>query len=273
MKSLSYIVGEMSTTHLIRSVVEVYEEVSSMKMTKIRDEIVRSRDFLDRLSDLSSEIGGDLSSVEDGKKGDAAVYISTEKGMYGDLPEKVFFTFLQFVDGKNVTPIIVGKFGELLAKKHKPSLKYEFFDVSGIDDINNVLPTISNRLLEYKKVSVFYGKFRNIANQDPAVNSLSTEVLKINKKNEQLIKSKLKFLYEPSVDDVSKKFANEIKASILEGMMMENELAKTASRLMHLDSSYEKIQDKIKYLRILKNRESKRVEDKKQQERVKRLWI
>ena len=68
-------------------------------------------------------------------------------------------------------------------------------------------------------------------------------------------------------------FATEIKTSVFEGMLNENDLAKTASRLMHLDKAYETIGQKLALLEITRNRENKRQEDKKQQERVKRLWV
>lgn len=274
MKSIKQIKSDISTIGQIRSIVEVNEEIAATKMKRIRDEILESRDFLERLGDLSADIGSDLSTVGGENLKSAAVYISAERGMYGDLPEKVFISFLQHVKSQSVEAIIFGKQGKIYVQKHSPSLNYRFFEMNKESSDDENMSAITEQILDYAQVLVFYGKFRNIVNQDVASKTLLGDYMKQNmtKSEKELIKQRLKFLYEPDISTVSKKFATEIKASVLLGMMKENDLAKTASRLMHLDQAFEKIQDKLATLSILKTREDRRSEDRKQQERIKRIW-
>lgn len=275
MKSLKKIELEIAVTGQIKTIVEVYEEVSATKMKEIRDEILKSRDFLERLADLSVDVGSDFSSATDQKPENAAVYISPDKGLYGDLPEKVFMTFLQFVESESVKPIIFGKQGKIFVNKYRPKLPHLYYDNIKGKSSEQTLTSMMNILLEYGKVTMFYGKFRNLVSQNPQMESLSSGFLKDapEGKKKESFQNRLKFIYEPDIETVSEKFANEIKTSVLEGMMKEDELARTASRMMHLDQAYEKIVKKAALLQLVKNRERKKLEDKKQQERIKRLII
>ena len=66
----------------------------------------------------------------------------------------------------------------------------------------------------------------------------------------------VKYLFEPSVGDVARIFEGEILASIFEQTLHESQLAKFASRLMALDASVDKIEDRWKDI----GRELRRVE-------------
>ena len=75
MKNIKKIKTEIRDTSQFKSIVEVYEEISAMKMRNIREGIVDSREFLERLAYLSNEVGSDLASVV-GTGGSATVYLS-----------------------------------------------------------------------------------------------------------------------------------------------------------------------------------------------------
>lgn len=274
MKSLKKIKSEIEVTSQVKGIVEVFEELSAIRMKKIRDDILGSRDFLERLANLSFEVGSDFGAVS-GSKTSACVYLSSTSGMYGDLPEKVFNSFLSFLDKNKTDVFIFGKQGKILVEKFKPNLKYNFYELDDRKNAKDMMNESLKLLLNFDQITVFYGKFRNIVNQDAVSQSIlgdyEDNFSKIDKK--ELMAKQFKYIYEPNVLEVSNKFATEIKASVFEGMINENDLAKTASRMMHLDQSFENIEGQLSLLKILKNKENKRVEDKKQQERVKRLII
>ena len=274
MKSIKKIKEEISHTTQIKGIVEVFEEISAIRMKKIRDEILMTRDFLERLANLSNEVGSDFYEVDENKRS-ATVYLSSSSGMYGDLPEKVFNSFLDHIKDKSTELFIFGKQGKTYIEKYRPNLKFRYYE---LDDKKNTMDTISESLqmlLNYGQITVFYGKFKNIVNQDAASQSIMGDYHDKfgNLSEKELNERRFKNIYEPSVMEVQVKFATEIKTSVFEGMLKENDLAKTASRLMHLDKAYESIDQKLALLEITRNRENKKLEDKKQQERVKRLWV
>ena len=275
MKNIKKIKTEIRDTSQFKSIVEVYEEISAMKMRNIREGIVDSREFLERLAYLSNEVGSDLASVV-GTGGSATVYLSASSGMYGELPEKVFNAFLSHIEKNKTTVFIFGKQVRAYVEKYRPNLKFNYYDLDDRKSIEELLAESLKSLVDFSVITVFYGKFHNLINQDAASVSIMGDFFKefnTNTDKKDVLERQFKYIYEPSVLEVSNKFATEIKTSVLEGMIKENNLAKTGSRLMHLDQAYENVEKKLALLEIVKNRENKRVEDKKQQERIKRLWL
>lgn len=274
MKSIKKIKAEIEHTTQIKGIVEVFEELSAIQMKNIREDIIRTREFMEKLAILSNEIGGDLSSFV-GDKSSACVYLSSSSGMYGDLPEKVFTSFLKHIESNKTEAFVFGKQGKTFMEKYKPHIKFSYYEIDEKLETKQTMQDCLKMLTYFNEITVFYGKFRNIVNQDAAKQSILGDFqdifLKLNKK--ELKEKRFKYIYEPSVVEVSNKFATEIKSSLFEGMLKENNLAKTASRMMHLDKAYESIEERLALLQLTKNRENKKVEDKKQQERVKRLWV
>lgn len=274
MRNLKKIKSEIVNTYQVKNIVEVFEEIAALQMKRIRDEILGSRQFLEGLANLSNEVGSDL-LFDYQSKTSATVYLSASSGMYGDLPEKVFNSFLKHIEEKKTSVFIFGKQGKSYMEKYKPNLKFTFYDLDDDKKLDNYLTEIFNILGNFNQIVVFYGKFNNIVNQEATYKSILGEyrnwVSDTEKKD--LPQKRFKYIYEPSVFDVSEKFATEIKASIFEGMIKENNLAKTASRLMHLDKAYDTIDKRLFELELYKIKENKKNEDKKQQERIKRLWV
>ena len=115
-------------TAQIKGIVEVYEELSAIKMKTIRDEILGTREFLERLANLSNEVGNDLSTIDE-IPNSAVVYLSASSGMYGDLPEKVFNAFLNYIKINKATIFIFGKQGKTYVDKYRPNLKFVYYEL------------------------------------------------------------------------------------------------------------------------------------------------
>jgi F0F1-type ATP synthase gamma subunit len=273
MKSIKRIKIEISMSGDVRGMVQVYEEISAQKMKEIRDGILSSRQFLERLSVLSSDIGADLASVTARIPKKATVYLSSSSGLFGDLPEKVFSMFLENIKSVKGDIFIVGKQGEIYMKTFAPSVTYKMYDMPDDKMPEESLSQISNLLAEYSEIAVFYGRFKNLVIQDAVSGKISGEsITKISNKNEEeMLKKQARYIYEPTINAVSEKFRTEILAVLIEGMARENQLAKYGSRLMHLDTAYEKIEEDLVKLNFDLRREVKKREDKKQIERVSRL--
>lgn len=274
MKSVKKIKEEIKHVSQIKGIVEVFEELSAIDMKNIREEILGSRDFLERLATLSNDVGSDLGSLAEEQRY-ASVYLSSSGGMYGDLPEKVFTSFLKYVETHKSNVFIFGKQGKTFVERYKPDLKFNYYDLDEKKKTTDIIAETLKPLLNFGQITVFYGKFKNVVNQEAMSQTIMGDFADLFEKldKKELSQKRFKYLYEPNVSEVSSLFAAEIKTSIFEGMIKENTLARTGSRLMHLDKAFEKIEENLALLEIVKNRENKKVEDKKQQERIKRLWL
>lgn len=274
MKSLKKILKERKKVRQIKSLVSSLEEISSLQIKSIKDEIMLARDFLESLARVSFDVGSDLNSFEQTKK-TISVYLSSDDSMYGDLPEKVFVDFINHVENNKTDILVVGSQGARFMKIYRPRTNFEFADIKTGTVNPDHLPQILEKVVGYHEVVVFYGKFRNIVNQDSVHESIISDYLQVFNQmadESQRKERQLKYIYEPSPLAVSEKFANEIKTSVFDGMIKEHELAKTASRVMHLEKVYDKIDKDLNKINWSINKAKKRLEDKRQNERVIRIW-
>ena len=81
---------------------EVYEEIAATKMQRIRKTVTASCDYFEGLAKLSEEVALDLDNAFEGKNKFAAVFLSANTGLYGDIVKKVFYTFVSDIKDKDV---------------------------------------------------------------------------------------------------------------------------------------------------------------------------
>jgi F0F1-type ATP synthase gamma subunit len=267
MSSIKQIQSNIDSHLSMRDLVEVYERMAANTMRKIRDAILASREYYHNLAKLSAEVGADLSSVEEIKsKKSALVLLSSDDGMYGEIMDKVFGRFLKEIkDNSTADVYISGKVGQDLMTVVSPRTKYQSLAVVELDD-DSLMATIGETLWKYREVEIFFGQFESIARQEP-----NSRVLSVNQLESAQDSwagdavARLKYLYEPSVEKISDKFSKGIFVGVLQQTIKEDELAKNASRLMHLDKALSEIEKKLGTEQARFGKANKRRVSKKQQ--------
>lgn len=261
MTSLKSLKLNITSHQSMKGLIEVYEETSATTMRRIRSAIVASRQYYHGLAQLSSEVGADLSliaSLQDRRS--AIVFISGDTSMSGDIIDKVFSRFITAVHANKQADVFVeGKIGVVLLKLVAPDIKYRIIDSMHIGDT----------LYRYHHVEVVFGQFESIARQEPTSRSLSATTIKLAGQNwAEALTTKLKYLYEPSVADVSAVFGEQIFSGILEQTIREDELAKNGSRLIHLDQALTNIDKLLSHDNAKYHALRKRITSKKQNTQV-----
>jgi len=281
MDSLKTIILNQKSTTDIKGLIEIYEEVAALKMQKVRKEVMDSQAYFDGLARLSDEVALDLTQYYEGKRKVAAVFLSSETGMYGDLIDKVMVSYVNFVKSNEADAFVIGKFGVNLMASYAPEVHFTEISLSGENEkiSEGDLSVLMNKLSEYSKISVFHGRFESIARQSSVSSTISGPDIQkyegkdlagsgVSKKHKE--ERRLLNIYEPDVATISEKFGKEISASVVDQSVRENQLAKYAARLMHLDDALYNVSKKLDSLDITKKRMRKRMEQKKQIERIAR---
>jgi F0F1-type ATP synthase gamma subunit len=258
MSSIKQIQANIESHLSMRDLVEVYERMAANTMRKIRDAILASREYYHNLAKLSAEVGADLSSVEEIKsKKSALVLLSSDDGMYGEIMDKVFGRFLKEIKEHPAADVYIsGKVGQELIAVVSPRTKYQPLAVVEVGE----------KLWQYREVEIFFGQFESIARQEPNSRVLSVNQLESTQDawaGDAI--ARLKYLYEPSVEAISDKFSKGIFVGVLQQTIKEDELAKNASRLMHLDKALSEIEKKLGTEQAKFGKANKRRVSKKQQ--------
>lgn len=268
MRSLQIISADMSTTADVRGLVETYQEIAAGNMQHIRKSTVSSRDFTEGLSALAQAVGSDLAATEPGRlPKTAAVWVSANAGLYGDIIEKTLAAFLEYIRNHKADVFVLGESGRQLLATISPKTPVTVLPFSDDTVDESALSTLRDAVSGYEHVVVFFGKFKSIAVQTPDHRIVSGDILpeiagELDRKERN--RRQLAHIYEPSPLDVSRFVASEIQVSVIEQTLYEAMLGKFASRLMHLDEAMDHIGDRLEHLSH-EHRKVKRIRDDRKQ--------
>lgn len=257
---------------------EIYGEIASVRMMKIRGFVLKNRDFLTSITDifknaLASYAAKVISAAKEAaiKKGSritllahngktVSVFISANTGFYGDVIQNTFKKFIKDIRHDDVEVTIIGKIGLSLFLEYEPKRPYTYFNLPDYGIDKKRLSEAIKHLVQYEEIRVYHGKYVSVVTQKPDVFSISagTEV------SEEIGKPKVNFIFEPSVEKILIFFETEIFASLFDQSIRESQLAKYASRIMAMDEAAENIKNEIGKLNIERLKIEHRVKNSKQ---------
>ena len=274
MKSYSYLVNESKTLTQIRGMAEVYEEHAAMHLSRIREDIVKSRDFFEKLGQLAVEVGTDNIAATAATGGSqVSILVTANEGLYGDIIEQTFRLFLAFITTHTTDVFVIGTSGNQMMRTFAPTISYTSISLSDTHIDEASFTKTFALLFPYRTVNIFYGKFQSIATQHAVMSTMtgdmgadSVDISRVS------FKKRLMYLYEPSLRAVSALFGREINASVFNQILQESQLAKHASRMMHLDAAIEKMDESLKTLATQKRSSWKKITERKQQSRLAGLF-
>lgn len=239
------------------NMIEAYEEISAIRMRKVKKSILERREFMQGLNEAFAYIAYAYKIYRESLKEKShnkilntngktvSVLLSSNTGLYGDVVRNTYDLFENDIRDLDTDIIIVGRMGKKFYEASGLKKHYESFDMSdsGIDEANvkKLLDSVSN----YTSVIVYHGVFKSILSQEPNKTAVTGELMKI---ENSLDSYDTRFLFEPSVEKVAEHFEKQIASLIFEQTIFESSLSKFASRMVSLDKSADNVSYKIKHL-------------------------
>ncbi len=281
------IINDITVTQTIKEIAETYEEVSVMKIQKIRNSVLTTRDFMLRLSEIFAEVRysykEEIKALRKIKKLKnkqntystlkktkelAQVLVTTNEHLVGDIPYKVFSSFIEDITKQKGDLIIIGSVGKgLIETIFGQNKKFYYFDLPPIGSGIKVIEKLIRVLIQYKNITVYHGKFLNLVNQIQVKSNILEDIEKTAKLNNTNNKEK-KYLFEPSLEKILNFFEIQIFASLFRQSLDEASLANLGSRIKSMEQATESATERIKTLKMLRIRFNKHLENKKQIQRL-----
>lgn len=273
---------EFELVETLKMLAQSYEEISVIKMQRVRSSVLSTRDFLDDLSKVFSDVKTsyqqELTELLTKKKKrtlnpldflskkrkTAAVLLSSNTKLYGDIVMRVFNLFIEDIKKNNFDIVIIGRHGKALFDQANIRRRYAFFDLpdTGVD-IENLKP-IFNLLIDYERVYVYYGLFNNVVVQTPTVRNISGEQTLTSKAFE---KQKIThYIFEPSLEKIFNFFRNQVLVALFKQTVHESELSRLASRIKAMEDALSNIEQTQKFLVGEQRKVTKLIDSKKQLE-------
>jgi F0F1-type ATP synthase gamma subunit len=213
---------EVELMSTLRLITQAYEEISVMRMQRIRDLVLNTRLFLGDLFKVYVDVKVNykeslmkkLIREDDAMKAmrerngkTAVVFISTNTKLNGEIIQKVFREFFDYVQNHDVDIFIVGRMGKQLYDQRSTSKTYKYFDLEENYINSTSLHNLVLELLAYKQVDAFYGKFESLLNQIPTEANLTGD--QPEEKQAENQKATL-YMFEPSVVKILEFFETQI---------------------------------------------------------------
>lgn len=245
---------ELDSLTSFLTMIEAYEEISALRMRRVKKSILERREFMQGLNEAFAYISYAYKIYRDSLRGKTnkevlntngktvSVLLSSNTGLYGDIVKWTFDLFSSDVKKEETDIAIVGRVGQRLYDTSGINKEYKYFEMEDSGEDEAGLNALLDYVVNYTNVIVYHGVFKSILSQDAVKTMVTGELMKI---EESLDNYDNRFLFEPSVEKVAEHFEKEISSLIFEQTVFESSLSKFASRMVSLDKAADNISSKI----------------------------
>jgi ATP synthase F1 gamma subunit len=272
------IVEEVKHVQSLKTLVEVFGEIASVRMMKIRDTVLKNRDYLEAINSIfrdslatyasklsklvrrgSFKKGGRVTFLgHNGKT--VVVLISANTGFFGEVVQATFKKFIEDTKNQNMEVTIIGRLGRSLFTERMPKTPYTYFNLPDFGIDRKKLSEAVRHLVQYEEIRIYYGKYQSVITQKPTMSLISSGT----SIGEYVAEPEVKYIFEPNVEKILMFFESEIFASLFDQSIRESQLAKYASRILAMDRAGENIRDNLKSLNLERLKISHEVANRKQ---------
>jgi len=268
MRTIKRLNDEVSAVETLGKVTQIFEEVYASRMQKVRSSVLNNRYFMENILTVFSQVKSSFKREgvklleKNGRS--VAVLITANKKFSGNLDLEVFFSFYNFIRQNECDVIITGALGKLYYEQKGAFRSYMYFNrPEGLYKVEDLKP-ITDVLIKYDKVDVFYGKYYNLIKQGSTATNITGDITEFNRRLMGRSVSEKQFLFEPSAYDIFSFFELQLFASFFNQTTQESYLADLGTRLFEMETATLNSEKALKMLYPKVRRLKRRAENNKQ---------
>lgn len=228
----------------LRKITQAFTQIASSKLKKIRNGVERNRMFFHDLSEiygLVNAVARKRKIARLAKNGKTLVLLLTSnERFYGKITGELLEFFLVQISKIRADKVVIGRSGIETLKSMNYALSYTPLILESDFPTNAEFVKLSGLVQDYSKVLVFHPQFQSVMLQKPVIAdiTLSEQEVDMKSKDSQSMADEYNnYIVEPEIKIMADFFDNQIKILLLESTFLEAELARTASRLISMDSA------------------------------------
>lgn len=248
------IAQELSQIHTVEDLTEVFESIASIRIARIRNRVVASKDFFAELwqtysglrIDPSQRLNAGRNRTQRGKN--VFVVVTSEGSLSGAIDEEIVTTMLEAY-GKaqpgSTDVAVLGSHGAAQLKQRTIPIA-KAFSMPASDEsfsVSDIIETFS----QYDRISVWYQTYESLRVQKVARIELLAAVKNLGEDVEgggEVVSSR-DYIFEPSVDEIADYLESVMMGVALIQVIMESKLAQYAARFNAMNSAKHRAADLV----------------------------
>ncbi len=272
----------------IRSLCVAYEQISVMKMKKIKNAVLYTRSFYDELSEVylqmketykhqvldlakKNKITNPEKLLLMGKnEKTVAVLLSANNKLYGDILNKVFYKFIEETKNQNIDLVVIGRLGKKMYDDLGLKKAYIYFEIPDTDLTVVDLKPVINNIIKYSKINVFFGRYESFFSQLALNKNISGDIMMGNDRD---LKENKFYYFEPNLEKILLFFETQIFSNFFKQTAYEGQLARYASRISAMEQALDAVEKDEKMTVSLKIKAHNSLMERKQNERVVQIFL
>jgi F0F1-type ATP synthase gamma subunit len=248
------IIAAIEEAQSLKQITQAFTQIASSKLKRIRAGAEQNKTFFNDLSEIYGLINIIANKrkiprpVKNGKT--MTILLTSNERFYGKITSELLEFYLVQVSKIRADKVVIGKSGVETLKSINYALTYTPMILAADFPSNAEFVKISALVKDYSKVLVFHPQFSSVMLQKPVISDITRSEEDVNVKSadtKSLVDQYNSFIVEPEIKIMSNFFDDQIKVLLLEATFLEAELARTASRLVSMDSAQNEAE---KYLSV-----------------------
>jgi F0F1-type ATP synthase gamma subunit len=245
-------------------IIGALEEVYVMKMRRIRAGIINARQYFNGVLEVFQEVQNSYRPLQQPKKGELAFLLSGNLKFAGEINLKVFNQFNNYIQKQKCDVAIAGRIGDMLYRQRGAFRKYQYFDLENEYPDPLKVADIVNYLKPYEKITVFYGDFINLENQEPMQTYITGNKDRVDTMPKKPVAGGASYIFEPNANIILDFFNNQIVGSLFRQTVYESCLAQLGSRIKTMEVAYPAIKEQSRILSLKRREQLSSIDNKKQ---------
>lgn len=240
MLTLNQLNQSLEETESLRLVTQVYSELASNRLQQVRANIERNRKIFDELFQLyyvvNMKAAGQGIFTAKGKSAAVSLLLTSNHLFYGSLETPLIKAFMLNTAKGETERVVLGKTGLEYLKGVDYREPFRGLVLEEDFPNNEELLGLAIDLARYRKVLVYYSRFKNVLTQRWHILDISSFVPE-SPVSMGSISRFFEYIFEPEIGEMLKFFEVQIGKILLSQAFLEAELSRTASRLVSMDEA------------------------------------
>jgi len=278
MNQLREITRQRDLTATVAELTRAFEGISSMRISKIKDQVLHSQQFFGELWKIYTQLRvdelfhfGRSQSVEKVIEKELLILVTSEGSFSGDIDERLIVQALKYYDPARNDIVVIGHHGAVQLAQRGVTFVRNF--KLPVRDMNINTDPLVSEVQKYASAVVFYPSYVSLMTQRVKDIKLSAAVTERGKgvtAGEDVI-SEANYIFEPSTFSVVDHLERTMMQVALSEVILESKLAQYASRFKAMNIARHKADDALADLRSAYNRTVRNIKDERTKEIVNSL--